>query len=396
MKTPAVVRKAGKTHQEAVRNRPALLLEIQAFINLKTGGGPVEKTLREIDATDPGFEEVLESNLAEAGLSREQQLAVTGDPEELENQGLKANHTRTTKALSATLDGAVRGQLTWQQWIHKRQREQECRPATVANWRCALKALATWLGSDYLGTISKDQAVDYKSALLDTHTHSSIRSIIATLKAFWSWGIDNNYLQQNPWDGLTKRLKTAVKREAVPAETIAAARVKAEELWDVRFFIQIYTGCRKGEHSGLRWCDIDMEKKTIRFEEWQQGDVIRTLKGHEKDERTVPIHSKLYQKLKALLPEVVENNSEKAIWPKDYRPAKAAWGVRWAEDFSREYGFGSHNLRSYVVTQLINNNISPFILREITRHAVPGLSAVVEGYVRPEIKELCAVVETLE
>jgi len=40
-------------------------------------------------------------------------------------------------------------------------------------------------------------------------------------------------------------------------------------------------------------------------------------------------------------------------------------------------------------------NVNVFILYEVTRHKVPRLSSVVEGYVRPTTDELRAVVELL-
>ena len=60
------------------------------------------------------------------------------------------------------------------------------------------------------------------------------------------------------------------------------------------------------------------------------------------------------------------------------------------------YGFGSHDLRSYVVTQMMKSNINPFFLHAITGHKVPGTSSVVLGYVRPNVSEVRKVLELLE
>ncbi len=51
-------------------------------------------------------------------------------------------------------------------------------------------------------------------------------------------------------------------------------------------------------------------------------------------------------------------------------------GATWAETFKYRYGFGIHDLRSYVVTQMMKCNINPFYLHAITGHRVPGTSAV--------------------
>ena len=96
-----------------------------------------------------------------------------------------------------------------------------------------------------------------------------------------------------------------------------------------------------------------------------------------------------------MLPEESTNNSTDWIWD-DYEQVLQSWGVRWAERFTDAYGFSSQNLRSYVVTQLINTNTSPFILNEAFRHKVPSLSDVVSGYIRPKLDELRKIVELHE
>ena len=255
--------------------------------------------------------------------------------------------------------------------------------------------MATWAGTDYLGGLTKEQAVQYKNSLLDHNSHVTIKTKINTLKGFWNWGRDNGQVDSNPWEGLTRKMAGPEKKKAISTEAMSAAQAKADDLNDIRFFIQTYTGCRKQCHSGLRWCDIDTDNKLIHFKLWKQDGRVRRLKGNTKDERSVPISTKLMAKLEVMLPEAFTNNSTDWIWD-DYKQVLESWGSKWAESFTDRYGFSSHNLRSYVVTQLINTNTSPFILYEVTRHKVPGLSDVVSGYVRPKLDELRAVVELLE
>ena len=118
-----------------------------------------------------------------------------------------------------------------------------------------------------------------------------------------------------------------------------------------------------------------------------QDGRVRRLKGNTKDERSIPFSTKLMAKIEVMRPEAFTNNSTDWIWD-DYKQVLQSWGVRWAERFTDAYGFSSQNLRSYVVTQLINTNTSPFILYEASRHKVPGLSDVVSGYIGPRLDEL--------
>ena len=61
--------------------------------------------------------------------------------------------------------------------------------------------LARWLGRDYLGEMTKKQAVEYKSVLLGRNTHQSVRTSINALKAFWNYAKDHGQVKENIWDG---------------------------------------------------------------------------------------------------------------------------------------------------------------------------------------------------
>lgn len=387
-----IQKKAGKTHAEALRNRPALLMEIEQRLREAATNDPIANTLACIDPSQTLFEEVLASDLRGAGVSEQQITTLTADPVEAAKQGIQLDHNQ---ALETRLAAGLSGSQSYHQWIDTRIKEELPAAATIANWKSRLSMLARWVGTDYLGGLTKDQAVAYKGVLLDRNTHQTVRTTINTLKSFWNWGTDNGQVTDNPWQGLTRKLAGPEKKEAIPTDQMQAARELADSRNDIQFWIQTYTGCRKQCHGGLRWCDIDTDLRVIRFQLWEQNGRVRRLKGNAKDERTVPISSKLLAKLKQMLPEAFTNNSTDWIWD-DYKPSLESWAVRWAERFTDAYGFSSHNLRSYVVTQLINTNTSPFVLYEITRHKVPGLSDVVSGYVRPSLEELRPVVELLD
>ena len=387
-----IQKKAGKTHAEALRNRPALLMEIEQRLRDAASNDPIANTLKQVDQSHELFAELLEGELKKSGVPTTQIDTLLHGSEALQAQGIQPDHN---PALEARLAAGLKGSGTYHQWIETRTKEELPAASTIANWKSRLKMLAAWAGTDYLGGLSKDDCVKYKGVLLDRNTHQTVRTTINTLKSFWNWGRDNGQVNSNPWEGLTRKLAGPEKKTAIATDVMSAARAKADERNDIQFWIQTYTGCRKQCHGGLRWCDIDTDNQLIHFKLWEQDGRVRRLKGNTKDERSVPISSKLMTKLELMLPEAFTNNSTDWIWD-DYKAVLQSWGVRWAERFTDAYGFSSHNLRSYVVTQLINTNTSPFILYEVTRHKVPGLSDVVSGYVRPKLEELRAVVELLD
>ena len=396
-KTAGIYRKAGKTKQEAIRNRPRLLMEVEQLFRDTAANDPVLNTFAMVDKADPLFQVVLDDNLREAGVSVEERNALYATQEQQEHAKALGSPLRpeADPRLVARLDAGLRGTSSYQVWIQRREKEELPAKSTVANWESRLRMLSDWAGTEYLAGLTKEQAVQYKALLLDRMTHQSVKINITSVKAFWNWGKVNGEVDVNIWDGLTKKLAPAKKKEAVPLDVLQKARDKAALKGDVRFFIQIYTGCRKGESGGLRYKDIDMKKRTIRFEEWEAYGRVRRLKGRSKDERTVPICNALYDLLMQHLPEVKTKSTDEWIWD-DYRESVQNWSMSWASNFTRNYGFSSHNLRAYVVTQLMHSNISPYYLYEITRHAIPGLSDVVAGYVRPSLDELREVMEKLK
>ena len=67
----------------------------------------------------------------------------------------------------------------------------------------------------------------------------------------------------------------------------------------------------------------------------------------------------------------------------------------WSGSFKAKFGFTSHDLRRNAVTVLAVKGVSPFLIHEITRQKIPGLSEVVSLYVRPTVEELRTAMELL-
>ena len=58
-----------------------------------------------------------------------------------------------------------------------------------------------------------------------------------------------------------------------------------------------------------------------------------------------------------------------------------------------KYGVRAHDLRAFAITKLTLEGVSPFIIYEITRHSIPGLSDVLKIYKRPSVED---VIQTME
>jgi integrase len=393
MKKSAVLRKVGDTHQEAIKNRLSVLTAIQKEIEAFEADCPIDRAFAQADNQNLWVEEELRRNLKARGLDDQQIDSILHGQEAMEQQGLTY---KPVKKLEVKLNAKLDGLTEWEDWITKRTIAESPAKSTTVSWRSRLKKLVSFFESPYLGSMTKKDAANYKTFLIQNQQSSSVKADIRCLSGFWRWAMDEGEVTENIWEGMTRKLKPTPKKLAVPKSKMDEAIKLADKNNDLQFFVQIYTGCRKGEHAGLRFCDIDLTENVIRFEQWQKDGINRRFKGADKDERVVPIHSALRQKIIRMMPEVESNNSEDLVFGMDYQRTMEQMGGYWSQKFSASYGFTSHNLRAYVVSQLMALNVSPFHLYEITRHSIPGVSQVVAGYVRPSMDELREMIERLK
>ncbi len=395
MGTSSVVRKAGKTHAEALNNRTRILREIDKHFQDKRGLDPIGQAGEQDGGphVDENFLGRLDQRLKSIGLTEDQINSVLSSCEELEKQGLPF---AARQKLRKPLEAAHRGSTSYLMWIDRRLKAEQPAATTEQSWRGRLKRLAEWYGSDYLDGIDRKQAAVYKAYLLEQKKPSSVKTELGTLIAFWAWAIDIGEVRTNVWSGLKKNLKTSDKQESLDPLVLEQAKQKALMLKDLGFFLQLYTGCRATDHQGLRYCDIDMSKLSISFVEWQTEAIERRLKGGAKDVRKVPICSKLKAVLEELLPEVIKNTSHELVFPKSYDPSLKLFSHRWSVSCKKRYGIKSRALRSHVVAQLGIHSVSPCILYEITRHAQSGMSKVLKAYTRPSWSDVAKVMELLD
>lgn len=108
---------------------------------------------------------------------------------------------------------------------------------------------------------SIDGRLDGKGGLSPTY----IRSIAFVLKSAMAYAVQNNYCA--PLKGeivLPARQKNKLEVLSIP-EQISLEKVCFEEIGEKKLgiLLSLYTGVRIGEVCGLRWDDIDLEKKTI-------------------------------------------------------------------------------------------------------------------------------------
>ena len=133
-----IQKKAGRTHVEALRNRPALLMEIEKRLRDAASTDPID-TFKEVDQSYELFAELLEGEPKKSGVPATQIDTLLHGAEALQAQGLQPDHN---PVLEARLAAGLKGSDTYHQWIETRTKEELPAAATIANWKSRLKMLS--------------------------------------------------------------------------------------------------------------------------------------------------------------------------------------------------------------------------------------------------------------
>tara|TARA_B100000700_G_scaffold306058_1_gene380844 strand:- start:580 stop:798 length:219 start_codon:yes stop_codon:yes gene_type:complete len=64
-------------------------------------------------------------------------------------------------------------------------------------------------------------------------------------------------------------------------------------------------------------------------------------------------------------------------------------------EYTKKYGFPSHDLRRFGVTLLNLESVSPYIIYAITRRKIEGMRDINLLYTRPSIDDLREIIEYL-
>lgn len=142
--------------------------------------------------------------------------------------------------------------------------------STRKSYMYVLRSVQDYLGpARPLETITPDQLIEYMQMLRTRKTIKSVATLnkyVKTIRTFFNWCIRNNFIQSpSPASGIRRvRENTAVSREkAMPDDTYMQLLDYAK--WDTRYLALVLflgdTGCRIGGAAGLRWSDIDFEKR---------------------------------------------------------------------------------------------------------------------------------------
>jgi len=130
-------------------------------------------------------------------------------------------------------------------------------------------------GKQRISTLKKSDVKRFYNHLADERglQASTIDSVHTVLHQVLQMAVDDNYIRNNPSDGVLKELKQShvfktEKRRGLtkPEQELLLTFLQNHHIynhWYPIFAVMLGTGLRVGELAGLRWCDIDLEEGII-------------------------------------------------------------------------------------------------------------------------------------
>jgi integrase len=153
----------------------------------------------------------------------------------------------------------------------------------------AVKTLNRFFGNTQLHEVSPLEIESFKAVRLREVSKSRINRNLDLVKKLFSIAVDWGYLSESP----ARKVKrfpvfNVVERILDQGEQAKLLEASAPHLRPVLIAL-LNTACRKAEILGLKWDQVDLERKTLRIERTKSGK-----------DRIIPINSVLWSVLEAL------------------------------------------------------------------------------------------------
>ena len=233
------------------------------------------------------------------------------------------------------------------------------------------------VGRSEIDEVTEADARLYRDHWLDRVAGSTTKTRIRYMKALFSVAKQEDWIKTNPFDCINLRY---IKSEAKPKEAkglgevdqlVRAGRIPE---WQAQlYWLMRYTGTHVGEASGIRYEDIDLERRVIRI---RRND-LRPLKN-EYRQRDLPMVDALFEVMAQ-----VKTQETGHVFPGLYDDKRKRWGN--GMSWHRRIGVSPKACRDAVATRLRDAEVNERVLGSILGHT-PKTSTGVYGGVSLEAK----------
>lgn len=292
-------------------------------------------------------------------------------------------------------------------YLNSREKEGDLSPTTIAGYRDDVKnRLKPYIGGIWVPDLSPMHIRQWFGQMQeDGLSAKSIQNVYRLLHCAYEYAIENDIVEKNP----CKPKPPTVKKkplEVYTEEEIKDILAKAKDTNAYLMLIILFnTGLRRGELLGLRWSDIDLDKKTLIV---QHNLVSADGKVYEKDpksesgKREIPLSDALVQVLKEARDKDIEAFGEKYASAgyvihlpngDPYKPDSIS--QKWKR-FAKSNGIRYlklHGIRHTVASQMIHKNVNCKTVQAIMGHA--DIKVTLDTYAHPYKEDEKAAIDML-
>ena len=239
-------------------------------------------------------------------------------------------------------------------------------PSSVRSYKKATERVLEHFGKMHISDIQTSDISKFLNLLArKEYAKKTVKNHKIVINRIFHFAVVEGDIKYNPAREaeLPRGLKESKRTSATPQEENIICH--SQEVWLLPFFA-LMTGMRKGELLGLKWKDIDMDKKLIRVERsiWYGGGTHIKEPKTEAGKRRLPIPTLLYEELeKYNLPrEHYVFGGEEPLSEKQYRLMYAK--------FQRITGVTAtaHQLRHSYATLAVESKVPEDVLASIFGH----------------------------
>ena len=376
-------RKAGNTLTEAKRNALVFLEQTDQLIREAQGQQitPEQKILSLLPVRDQLPKDLDAIEIVQQYSREDMHLGVDAEGEPIYNPRFEELHDLAKGVLA----GTARPPKTAAELLHIATLLKDPAASTKHNWQDYLTKVMAFSGKEFVTALTREDALAFRQHLLTNTAASTTKTRLKYLSGLLNVAVDEGWIDSNPFDGLTKNIRSkAVVKEVVRLDEADVNWSKLPEKEHLLWHILRWSGSHASEAAGLRWQDIDLDQGTIAFKSHE----IRPLKNAYR-QRVIPIHPKLMEILKG----VGDVASTGLIFPWAYNEKAARWceSLHW----SRVLGVSPKATRDWAASCLRSKDINERTIGKLFGHS-PSKTSITGVYGSVDLDTMRRALDQLE
>lgn len=197
-------------------------------------------------------------------------------------------------------------------WLTGRVARREIVQLTADSYAGHIASFVDYIGADTPVDQITTETIEAWIASLRTRygqplAPSALNTKTATIRGFWAWALERNYVDRNPMTGIKRAKVPRRPPKSVPPEQVAAVLSTADFRVRTMILLMVQLGLRRSELAGLT------------VEDWDRDNGFLYVRGKGSKDRNLPLTSEATEALEAWL---ADGRLAGPMWPSSHRPGE--------------------------------------------------------------------------